>query len=315
VGDELAITGPLTPTHVRYIKLGESGAWARDSLANGHVSFGYHVVPHDICARGDWDAVRALLSTRKNEGAMTAGVNEVRAFYQMPETCLWVTFADGHLWWTFASADVVWVGDGVDGGPSRFRPTLIPWQNTDLSGRPLRISSLSSKLTKTANFQSTICTIPEEDYLLRRINAQTQPVVAEARDVRSRMMVVATEMIRGLHWRDFETLTDLIFTRSGWRRSTKLGGTMADVDLILEQPTTGELAFVQVKSRANQGIVDDYLERFRASGCDRFFFVCHTASGTLRLPEDRGLHLFEGERLADAAVQNGLFDWLIERSN
>ena len=75
-----------------------------------------------------------------------------------------------------------------------------------------------------------------------------------------------------------------------------------------------ESAFVQVKSQASQAVLDDYLQRFRASGDDRFFFVCHTAQGALALPNEPRLHLFEGARLADAAVKNGLFDWLVERS-
>ena len=52
----------------------------------------------------------------------------------------------------------------------------------------------------------------------------------------------------------------------------------------------------------------------KAAGYDRFFFVCHSAQGKLTLPREPRLHLFEGERLADAAVKNGLYDWLIERS-
>jgi len=44
---------------------------------------------------------------------------------------------------------------------------------------------------------------------------------------------------------------------------TRFGETLADVDLIMEEPTTGERAFVQVKSKATQAILDDYLDRFR----------------------------------------------------
>jgi hypothetical protein len=127
------------------------------------------------------------------------------------------------------------------------------------------------------------------------------------------MMAVAVEMIRGLHPADFEILTDLIFARSGWQRSTRVGKD-PDIDLAMEQPTTGEIAFVQVKSKAGQATVDDYLGRFHRSGYDRFFFVCHSAQGKLTLPDEPRLHLFEGEQLADAAVKNGLYDWLIERS-
>jgi len=75
-----------------------------------------------------------------------------------------------------------------------------------------------SKLTKVGNFRGTICTVEEEDYLLRRINGIEQPVITRANEARKAMMAVAVEMIRGLHWADFETLADLIFARSGWQR-------------------------------------------------------------------------------------------------
>ena len=165
-----------------------------------------------------------------------------------------------------------------------------------------------------ANFRATICTVAEEAYLRRRISGIEEPVVARAREARKHMIAVAVDMIRGLHWADFETLTDLIFARSGWQRSTRVGETMTDIDLVMEQPTTGERAFVQVKSKADQAVLDDYIDRFRVSGYDRFFFVCHSGQGALTLPDDAHLHLFEGERLAEAAVKNGLFDWLTERS-
>ncbi len=129
------------------------------------------------------------------------------------------------------------------------------------------------------------------------------------------MIVVANEMIAGLHWTDFETLVDLIFARTGWQRISRVGGTQADTDLVLEQPTTGETAFVQVKSKAGQAVLDDYIGRFRRSGTyDRMFFVCHSPAGTLSVDDTAGVHIWAGDRLADAAVKAGLFDWLTERS-
>ncbi|WP_016746859.1 hypothetical protein [Rhizorhabdus wittichii] len=304
----------IAPTEVRYIKLGDGGRWATDALQHGYVAFGYHEVSHEMCARDDEVAIRSVLSGRASEGAITAGLNEVRQFYQMDEGCLWITFANGYVWWCFAETEIVWISDGSDGGPSRCRPAINGWRNTDVKGRPLKVGGLSSKLTKTANFRATICKVPEQDYLLRRINAIQEPVVARAHDARAQMLDVAEEMVRGLHWADFETLTDLIFARSGWQRSTRVGDNLTDIDIALEQPTTGETAFVQIKSVAGQRIVDEYLERFRAGGYDRFFFVCHSARGVLSLPNEPNLHLFQGRRLADAAVKNGLFDWLMERS-
>jgi hypothetical protein len=103
--------------------------------------------------------------------------------------------------------------------------------------------------------------------------------------------------------------------RGGWQRSSVLGKDQADVDLILCQPTIGETAWVQIKSSASQAELDDYLGRFRRDGsCDRFFFVCHSIAGALCLPAQPGLHLWAGEHLSDAAIDAGLFDWLIDRT-
>jgi len=72
---------------------------------------------------------------------------------------------------------------------------------------------------------------------------------------------------------------------------------------------------VQIKSRTSQAELNDYLGRFRRDGsCDRFFFVCHSAAGPLSLPAQPGLHLWTGERLSEAAINAGLFDWLMDRT-
>ena len=128
-------------------------------------------------------------------------------------------------------------------------------------------------------------------------------------------MALAATMIRQLDWRDFETLVDLIFMRSGWQRISPLGRDQADVDLILKQPVTGETAWVQVKSRSTQSELDQYLERFQRHGsCDRFFFVCHTAAKPLSAPADAKIHLWSAERVASAAAEAGLLDWLVDHA-
>ena len=101
----------------------------------------------------------------------------------------------------------------------------------------------------------------------------------------------------------------------GWQRISRVGGTQADTDLVVEQPTTGETAFVQVKSKATQAVLDDYIGRFhRRKTYDRLFFICHSPAGTLSVNDTAGVHIWAGDRLADAAVKAGLFDWLTERS-
>ena len=109
-------------------------------------------------------------------------------------------------------------------------------------------------------------------------------------------------------------MTDLIFVRGGWQRVSVLGETMAEVDLVIEQPTLEERATVQVKSRASQAVLDDHIERYRRSGASRTFFVCHSPDGALSSGvDDARVHVWTGDRLAELAVKSGLYDWLIER--
>ena len=307
---------PINPNEIRYIKLGTGGDWARLAFERGEIHFGYKTVPHDLCQRRDWDAVAQFLA---HEGRITANARdatrEIREFYTLGADCLWITFADGHLWWAFADPEVIWLGVEEDGQGARMRKAIDGWHKVNIAGEPLRIDGLSTRLTQVAAYRRTICRLKASDYLLRRINGVEEPVVARAREARNAMMVVAVEMIAGLHWADFETLVDLIFARSGWQRTSRVGGKLTDVDLILEQPATGETAFVQVKSKAGQAVLDDYDRRFQRSGThDRMFFVCHTPTGALSADGDAGLHVWVGARLAEAAVKAGLFDWLMEQS-
>jgi len=184
-----------------------------------------------------------------------------------------------------------------------------------LAGEPLTVRSLSSALTRTASYQMTICAIEHADYLLRRIRDESDPLHAQATALKVEMREIGLRMIRQLDWRDFEVLVDLVFAHGGWQRSSLLGKGQADVDLVLRQPTTGETAWVQIKSQTSQVELDDYLARFRRDGsCDRLFFVCHSTAGALSLPAQPRLHLWTAERVADAALDAGLYNWLMDRT-
>lgn len=307
----------IAPQKIRYIKLGPGGAWAKHCFESGEIHFGYASIPHDIAASGGWDKVVQSLIERegRSPGKAKDGAREIRDFYELGAECLWITFVDGHLWWAFAEPHVKWLGENNKESGVRMRKTIGPWCNTDINEQPLRIDHFSTRLTQVAAYRQTICRVKQEEYLLRRINGLEEPVVRRARDARTALTVIAAEMIAGLHWADFETLVDLIFARSGWQRISGLGGALVDVDLILEQPVTGETAFVQVKSKAAQPVLDDYINRFQRSGThDRMFFVCHSPQGKLSAKSTGQIHIWEGDTLASTSVKAGLFDWLIERS-
>ncbi len=308
----------FNPSDIRYIKLGGSGAWCTQAFAEGIVPFGYGEVPHAACAAGDWDAVRATLLKRLNRsrGAATSDVRQIRDFYELPETALWVTIGQGHLWWTFADEDVIEVPDAGPGQPARYRRCKGAWSKVSLTGEPLTTRSLSWGLTQVAGYRGTICAVPKPDYLLRRIRGEDHPLHDAGLRLQAEVHDVAQAMIAELHWQEFETLVDLIFARGGWRRTSLLGQSMPDVDMILEQPLTGETAWVQVKTGTSQVEYEAYWKRFSDDGsCDRFFFVCHTAKSPLcAVADDPRHHLLTGQELAALAVKVGLFDWLTERT-
>lgn len=305
---------PIAPVTVRYIKLGAGGSFSRSSLEQGELQLGYHEVPHDLCAAGDWNGVLGYFAgIRKTAGKAKDSTREVQDFYTLGSNCLWITFADGFLWWGFAEPEVTWLGTQDNQSASRVRKMTGGWHNTDIHGQPLRMNDLTTRLTQVANYRGTICAVRASDYLLRKINAIEEPIVVAANAARNEMIASARTMIAALHWADFEIMVDLIFARGGWQRTSVLGGTMADIDLMIEQPTIGETASVQVKSRACQGTLDEHLDYFAASGLTRSFFVCHSPDGALTTNGVPGIHLWTGEQLAAIAVKSGLFEWLMDR--
>ena len=304
------------PSAVRYIKLGRGGMWSDEAISAGIIPFGYRHVQHEPCIQGDWaEVARQLRQAVRSPSGITQGLRELHDFYELDDNCLWVTFADGHLWWTFAETEVVAVADPAEEGPHRYRRTIGGWHRSSLTGEPLAVRSLSSALTRVAGYRMTICTVDREDYLLRRIRGEEEPLLTEARQLRAGLVDVATRMIAALDWRDFEIMVELIFTRGGWQRQSALGDGEVDIDLLLDQPTTGETAWVQIKSSASQAVLGDYLSRFHRDGsAQRFYFVCHSPKGTLTLPPGTNLHLWAGGELAQRALASGLMDWLNDRT-
>lgn len=308
----------IRPSAIRYIKLGQGGRWAETCLERDELHLGHAAVPHELALAGEREAIRQhLTAAGLRSGVAASFAREVGEFYGLGQGCLWITFARERLWWAFAHPEVLWLG-GDGSGPHgvRSRQVIGAWRCTDLHGRELSLAGLSTRLTQLAAYRATLCQVQESAYLLRRINAEPDPLLTRAEAVRTDLLAVTAELIQRLHWADFETLIDLLFSRSGWQRASVLGGTQADADLVLEQASTGESAMVQVKSAASQAVLDDYVERFDAAArWSRLFFVCHTPAGELCAPAARPeVQVWTREGLAGRAVRHGLFDWLVARS-
>lgn len=317
---------PTIETPVRYIKLGSGGAWARRCIADGVLEYSPRAIPAELVADPDLDRVTSYyVGLGRLPAVARHSANQLHAFVTLPESGIWITFENGHLWWAHAADGVETVDvDGPGGRAGDAEPvtahgflrrrTIGGWRNTSLTGEPLTIAGLSTRLTRVAGYQRTICGIAESAYLLRRIRGEREPLVEQAVAAKAAMEDVAGAMIAALHWADFETLVDLILARSGWNRASVLGGTQKDADMIVEQSVTGETALVQVKSSASQQVLDRYIEiHDQSSVHDRLIFACHSGKTKLFADARDDVILWDRHGLARAAIKNGLIDWLTER--
>ena len=296
-------------TKAYFIKLGEGGQWEADCLGEGIIKFGYRETSHDECLNGEWDKVRALWANiRKDAGTGTRDARQIQAFYEADEQAIFITFAKGYLWWCHPTGIPRVL---TQENNARVRSTVDGWKSVSVGGHELKESTLSGKLTKTQMFRGTICDVGERAYLLRRINDEQTPELAEALRAEEVLLTHMLNMIRLLDHRDFELLVDLIFSQSGWRRQTRTGGSRRTVDLDLLLPTTGERAFVQVKSETDTGQFDDYAERFDSAAHTRMFYVWHT--GVIKRDPPPSITLWGPDVIASKVLEAGLLAWLKDR--
>jgi hypothetical protein len=186
---------------------------------------------------------------------------------------------------------------------NRRRATVDGWHSRSVKGTPLTSDRISGHLLKVQMFQGTICRVKPLEYLLRKLNDELSPEVAAAEEAERALMDAIVRLMRLLTWQDFEFLVDLMFSASGWRRIGVVGRVPKTVDL--ELPTTGERAFVQVKSQASNDDLQDYADRFDpAELYDHMFFVWHTGTITAGDAFDR-ITLVGPERLSRMVLDGG----------
>ena len=133
--------------------------------------------------------------------------------------------------------------------------------------------------------------------------------LAASQEMRSSVL----DLMRMLTPQDFELLVDLVFTTSGWRRVGVVGKTQDTLDIDLMLPSTGERAFVQVKSRTTSVELAAYVAKLseRADLYSRMFYVYH--SGEASIPDDQRVTIIGPEQLAALVVDAGLTGWLVEK--
>ncbi|MHC8337776.1 hypothetical protein [Pseudomonas sp. HLT2-19-2] len=303
----------INPSTVRFIKLGEGGKWEASCIEHGTIRLGYRSPHHQDALDGNWEILRDYwFKERKGKQASTSNsVKQIRDFYELDESCLWITFYKKRLYWCHAHKTVAEIED-----KSRIRDVIGQWSSVDIHGNPLRVENIDGRVTKVQGYRGTICSVEMQDYLIKKINGHTIEQVNNTKETLQKLIYEVEELIRGLWWHDFELLIDLIFSKSGWQRFSVLGKTEKDIDLDVYSPSTQKRAFVQIKSSTSKSDFELYLNSFNEyDQFDEMYFIYHTCADDLSavVTDHKNIHIWNLFRIAGLVVNSGLAEWLINK--
>jgi hypothetical protein len=303
----------ICPKWVRYIKLGRGGKWEADCVKENIIRFGFNSARDDrfkLCCNKQWDLLKeSFIEDGKDRGTAERFKNEVSQFFSDEGSTLWITFFGELLYWGFVDSESS--PKQHEDGRSVYRQIANGWRWHDLNGEPLTKNRLSGALTKLAGYRGTSCNVDVRDYVVDRINGKKVSEVEDALKALEEMRKAVRGLIRLLDPRDFETLVDLVFSTSGWRRQGRVGGTQKTLDIDLLLPSTGERAFVQVKSDTTSAELTEYVRRIDELGpYDRMFYVFH--KGEASTDDDR-VTVIGPEKLVELVLDEGLTNWLIRK--
>ena len=297
-----------------YIKLGRGGEWENESIDRGLLRFGWSDVALEDINADRWSLIEKQLQrsgeqTRRASEA-TRAYNGIRYIAESGSNDIWITFSRSKLWWTRLACSPV-----EEDATSKFRRTAGRWRDTDVKGQPLFANQLPGKLAQTQAFRWTMCRAKYPDLLRRILNATRSELSAAISSDRAALTDHVTQAIRQLHWRDFETLVDLVFRSAGWRRVSVLGEQAKGYDLLLQEPITDHRYVIQVKSRAGLAQLEETLSNFSADDYRGVYFVVHSPDSSLASAVDLPEHVvvMPPEVLAEQAVDAGLIGWLEDK--
>lgn len=297
---------------IRFIKLGTKGCWEDDCINKFNtIRLGFQSPYHNDCLKGNWAAVEQhwLKARNGNKSTATTTVNQIKAFYELTENDIWITFYKRKMYWCHANKTIT----ELPHDQSRIRKVIDSWKSTDKNGKQLLIENIDGRITKVQGFRGTICKVTLPAYLLNKINGTPLKEALATETTLNTLKGNIETLIKGLWWKDFELLVDLIFSKSGWQRISVLGATEKEIDLDVFSPVTQKRAFIQVKSSTTAKQIQEYYDSFlQYSQYDEMYFIFHSFQGSLTSPAS-SLHLINISKLADLVIQTGLIDWLIKK--
>jgi hypothetical protein len=309
--------------NVRYIKLGRGNLWWPLAKQTNTLRLGFRNFDFQLCKSGQWQVAKAKFGTAHADlspGKVTSATKQVQEFFELPDSTLWFTLADGDLWWAFAEPsieDIFTHGDAererLEG--ARTRPVIDGWRNTDIEGNRLRIDSMTTKITKVISFQETICRPHGREDLLRIIRCQPSPARVQVSTAFDELIRNVGDLLDQLQFDDFELLIELIFSSSGWRRISTVGGNQKFLDMALTLPTSGEKCLVQVKSQTDRATFEWHVKEFGSyAGYSKMFFAYHTPSEPFETTDAARIFVWGRYEVAKQVLRAGLVEWVLDRT-
>ncbi|NIK06839.1 hypothetical protein FHY11_000305 [Xanthomonas arboricola] len=307
---------PIEPSSIRFIKLGRGGAWEQLSIKQRQVlCFGFDSADPtqlQLMRDGDWGAVRHGWVDKNRGGSFpTYAANALKACFEDDGTTLWVTFYAGDLYWCFLEP-----GEPIALPESSkeysYRKVRGAWSNLDCNGRVLSRRTLSGAINSASRVQGATHLLTAHKRLLQRLNGQSPKSVEDVEAAHKALVDTVKPLIGELTWQDFEVLADLITTASGWRRNNQRGGVEKTIDLDLELPLTGEIAFAQIKATSKQAELDSYIEQATEREGVKMFYI-HNSAHELQT-DVRDVYVIGRNRLAELIVRLGFVGWLMEKA-
>jgi len=179
-------------------------------------------------------------------------------------------------------------------------------------GRELFANQIPCQIAKVQGLRATVYTVHESDTLGRLLAGEPSGAYTEISSARAALVVSVGDALRSLHWKDFETLVDLVFRQAGWRRRSVLGESMNYADLELEEPVTGDLYRVQIKARADVAAFEACVDQFASRAFRKLYFVVHPPTPSLTALAGRtgNVELVLPDPLAALVVDHGLTGWV-----
>jgi hypothetical protein len=309
----------ILPNSVRYVKNGGNGKWWETAKAKGQIHAQWDIVDDDLLKKAALDPIESQIRAHfgKKPGA-TQDFLALKALLVGASQHVWITFQENCMWWCT-------VQDGIKLNPNGesdkknghfWLACDLPWSNHSIDDkRQLVMSELPGNVTAVAGYRATICQPKAWNEILNIIRNEEDEEKLVAKLARQAYEDAVDKLVKRLGPKDFELLIDLILSRTGWARLARLGGATEGIDVEVENVSSDEIAFVQIKSTATQAVLDDYVSIFndQRDRYQRMIFAVHSPASSLTPPTGQPVKIWTGKEIARRVVKLGLGDWVAKR--